>query len=41
MKLYAFLSELLDHIEDLQTSINSVREIVKRKIQEAQQNEQH
>ena len=39
MTLYTFLGELLAHLEDMQTSINSLRELVKRKIQELQQNE--
>lgn len=39
MTLYEFLSELLTNIEDLQNSINRIRETVKRKIQESQANE--
>lgn len=39
MTLYEFLSELLTNIEDLQNSIDRIRETVKRKIQESQANE--
>ena len=34
MTLYDFLSELLSNIEDLQASINKIREQIKTKIQE-------
>ena len=39
MTLYEFLSELLDNIEDLQSSVDRIREIVKAKIQEARTHE--
>lgn len=38
-KMFDFLSELLTNIEELQVSINRIRETVKRKIQESQANE--
>jgi len=38
-KMFDFLSELLTNIEELQVSINRMRETVKRKIQESQANE--
>jgi len=38
-KMFDFLSELLTNIEELQVSINRMRETAKRKIQELQANE--
>ena len=33
---YEFYSELLNHVETLQTTINQIRELLKNKIEEAQ-----